>query len=327
VVAVAGYADAVTVVLRRPEIRRAQRRENPVTGTLADIHRQMAPKVRGAQLRRAILAQDTWWVPKAGWEKFSHASLQITSAQRLRPAAVEIPDGTPIVTTRMVADFDALDETAGEKVRVAGMDGPYREFVIAFLWRQTGPMMRDLFWEHVCSPDPLGGDGGGNLDNAAWQASERALALSSDTPARRAWFDEQPLILALRGMTLADLEHARAVQQDPPAAQTVSDTDAEPAPYEGLVTAGSEPPSYEDLVTGTASSVTAVELTVPFAAQSGRASAALTDALEGCDLTSATYGYGGDIVVEPVSAYTLAQELLPALNAAGYAIVKIDRSA
>lgn len=153
-------------------------------GAISDLRR----KTFNAKLRLALLEQDTWWVPQAGWAAYQRAST-LTVHDRHRARSVILAGSG--VGPRLAA----LAE--GEKVAIADMSVSWRQNVAAFMWRHTPGILHGLYWAF---PTPCYEDHGDPFD----ARSDELLELMGNEAARRDWFEAFPFTRALRAATIDD---------------------------------------------------------------------------------------------------------------------------
>lgn len=152
---------------------------------------ELRRKALDAQLRHQLWSQDTYWVPEAGWRKLQSSSLLVTVVGDADP------DGGMIERTArsqvwVRLDLDSLDEAAGEKMPVTSMSVSHRRNVLRFIERHVPLVLHGLYWD---IPTDLFGD---RVPDAVMAEHEELLDVLHDPQRRAAWFDQLPLVAALR---------------------------------------------------------------------------------------------------------------------------------
>lgn len=156
------------------------------------LRARIAPAYRTAQLWAALLDQTERWVPRGAWPAYTRASHRL----------VEVTDADGSSATLVVFEPNLDVEGA---VAVADMELSWRQNVISFLWRKSRTICAGLgnsmlFESHRYADAP---------DDVVDEVIERELdllAMVDDETLRRRWFDDRPLVAALRAGIIAERE-------------------------------------------------------------------------------------------------------------------------
>lgn len=160
--------------------------------TIDDLRARHARNLLTAKLWFAVLEQRDRWVPRGAWAAYA------TSAIRSRTFTDD--DGEE-VTLR----FFEPDVSVEGSVALADMELSWRQSVTSFLWRRSRTICHGLSFGFLYDSG-LYRDAPDDVLDEVIEREVSYAAMVNDETLRRAWFDERPLVVALRTGIIAERE-------------------------------------------------------------------------------------------------------------------------
>jgi hypothetical protein len=157
-----------------------------------------------ARIWQAVIDQDTHWVPQPAWADFIAASVGgyvVRDVVASDSAGRDVYRGDPRFGVVIRPDF-SVDGV----IEVSSMGLSHRRAVIGFMWRRSRYICSGLQWGTMHLDDPFGMDVPECVIDDQLDTDMAFMHRALDESARRAWFNDRPLIKALRASVEADLD-------------------------------------------------------------------------------------------------------------------------
>lgn len=173
--------------------------EGPLLSLTAIRQRHTKPYFT-ARLWMSILNQDEYWVGRDAWPRYAGASLfgwTETPVYGIDPNTGEdVYDGPTMRYLTVKPRFDVEGV-----LKVSDLDLQHKRNVITFMWRHTRNIVSSLSWATLV--DPLyQGEMPYEVEDEIIENDMAYMDMAENESRRREWFNELPLIKALRAQII-----------------------------------------------------------------------------------------------------------------------------